>query len=220
MEKRTAQERITASYIDYVLTQAQKPVSVYAFMKKLRLSEDTFYKYYASFEDLEESIWDDLFTRTLTAVTQSGEYPGFPVREKVLSLFYGFAEAMKPHRSFIRYSVKDSPGFPGELRVLRKVRKSFHQFCEEVITEGLDSGELSRRKYLDHRYKDALWLQFVFIIRFWINDPSPDFEKTDEAIEKGVQLTFDLMGHSPLDNLVDYGKFLFRNAKFVYERTK
>lgn len=220
MEKKTSEERIREAYIDYVLTHDQKPVSVYAFMKKLRLSESVFYTYYPSFEALEAGIWDEIFRETLTTVTASPEFTAFSARDKMLTLFYSFVEAMKPHRSFIQYSFKDSSGFPGEIRVLRKLRESFRGFSETIIGQGLETGELSRRKYLDQRYKDALWLQFVFTIRFWINDTSPDFEKTDEAIERGVQLTFDLMGHSPLDNLVEYGKFLFRNAKFVYEGAK
>lgn len=220
MEKKTTQERIKEAYLDHVLTQNAKPVSVYAFMKKLRLSEKVFYTHFTSFDDLEATLWDELFRETRSAVTGSAEFASFNAREKTLSLFYGFTESMKPSRSFIQYSIRQSPAFPGEPRVLRKVRRSFQEFCEQVIAQGLESGELSRRKHLDHRYKDALWLQFVFIIRFWTNDTSADFEKTDEAIEKGVQLTFDLMGHSPLDNLVEYGKFLFRNARFVYERAK
>lgn len=220
MEKKTADIRIREAYIDFVLTQNHKPASVYAFMKKLRLSESTFYEFYPSFEALEAKVWDEIFRDTLAAITISEEFDTFSARDKTLSLFYGFTEAMKPERSFIRYSFKDSPGFPGEIQVLRQMRESFFGFCENIIAQGLESGELSRRKYLDQRYKDALWLQFIFVIRFWINDTSPDFEKTDEAIEKGVQLTFDLMGHSPLDNLLDYGKFLVRNAKFAYEGAK
>jgi Tetracyclin repressor-like, C-terminal domain len=54
--------------------------------------------------------------------------------------------------------------------------------------------------------------QFLFITRFWADDSSDGFEKSDEAIEKGVNLTFDLMARSPLDSLVDYGKFIARNV--------
>jgi len=208
------------NYVDHVLTHGEKPASVYAFMKKLRLPEALFYENYPSFEELEAGIWKDIFMETLAAVSSSAEYASFSARDKALALFYGFTEAMKPRRSFILYSFRSSSGKLGEVRVLRRTRESFNSYCGNIIRAGLESGELSDRKYLSERYKDALWLQFVFIIRFWTKDSSPDFEKTDEAIEKGVQLTFDLMGHSPIDNLVEYGKFLFRNARFVYEGAK
>ena len=38
------------------------------------------------------------------------------------------------------------------------------------------------------------------------------FEKTDEAIEKGINVTFDLFQRSPIDNLFEYGKFLAKNG--------
>lgn len=220
MEKKTSRERIRDAYIDYVLTNNQKPASVYAFVKKLKLAESTFYKHYPSFEALEAGIWEELFRETLTAVEGSAEYDSFSARDKTLSVFYAFTETMKPNRSFIRYSFKDSSRFPGDLHILQQLRKAFNEFSANIIAQGLESGELSKRKYLDHRYKDALWLQLVFIIRFWIHDASSDFEKTDEAIERGLQLTFDLMGHSPLDNLMEYGKFIFQNAGFAYEGAK
>jgi hypothetical protein len=74
--------------------------------------------------------------------------------------------------------------------------------------EGIESNELSERKFFSNRYKDALWVQLVFVLHFWINDSSTGFEKTDEAIEKGVNVTFDLFQRSPIDNLIEYGKFL------------
>jgi hypothetical protein len=52
----------------------------------------------------------------------------------------------------------------------------------------------------------------VFILNFWINDNSAAFEKTDEAIEKGINVTFDLFQRSPIDNLFEYGKFLVQNG--------
>jgi hypothetical protein len=88
----------------------------------------------------------------------------------------------------------------------------FENFCIEILNEGLESGELSDRKFFSKRYKDALWVQLGFILHFWINDSSVGFEKTDEAIEKGINVTFDLFQRSPIDNLFEYGKFLAKNG--------
>jgi len=54
-------------------------------------------------------------------------------------------------------------------------------------------------------------LQFLFVLNFWLNDDSAQFEKTDAAIEKAVHLSFDLMGKGPLDTMVDFAKFLYQN---------
>jgi hypothetical protein len=54
----------------------------------------------------------------------------------------------------------------------------------------------------------------MFIINFWLDDDSKDFEKSDEAIEKGINVSFDLFQRSPIDNLFEYGKFLTQNSRF------
>jgi hypothetical protein len=52
-----------------------------------------------------------------------------------------------------------------------------------------------------------------FVLMFWVKDESAEFEKTDEAIEKSVNLAFDLMGKGVVDNVFEFGKFLFQQAK-------
>jgi tetracycline repressor-like protein len=47
-------------------------------------------------------------------------------------------------------------------------------------------------------------------MKFWIDDTSPSFEKTDIYIEKSVQASFDLIDTTPLKSLIDFGKFLYK----------
>jgi hypothetical protein len=53
-------------------------------------------------------------------------------------------------------------------------------------------------------------VQLGFLIKFWIEDSSADFEKTDQAIEKSVQTAFDVFDNTPLSALVDFAKFLWK----------
>ena len=46
-------------------------------------------------------------------------------------------------------------------------------------------------------------------MKFWINDRSAAFEKTDAAIEKSVQTVFALFDNGALDKLIDFEKFLW-----------
>jgi hypothetical protein len=43
-----------------------------------------------------------------------------------------------------------------------------------------------------------------------MEDSSPSFEKTDIYIEKSVKVTFELIAITPIDSLIDFGKFLFK----------
>ncbi|RZJ49031.1 MAG: TetR/AcrR family transcriptional regulator [Flavobacterium sp.] len=209
----TAQQ-IRTAYIDYVLSNNEKPKSVYSFAKKLKITEADFYQFYSSFESIEKKIWFELTFETISKIKEQEVWLQYTSREKMLSFFYSYLENLKNDRSFVIYSLRNYQGKVATPSIWSGVKPIFENFAEEVIDEGLDTGELAERKFLTKRYKNALWVQFAFIVNFWINDDSDGFEKSDEAIEKGINVTFDLFQHSPIDNLIDYGKFLSRNGKF------
>ncbi|PWS29433.1 hypothetical protein DHW03_06355 [Pedobacter yonginense] len=209
----TAQQ-IRTAYLDYVLTHNEKPKTVYSFVKKLKITEADFYQFFSSFESIEKTIWFELTHDTINKVKEQEVWNQYTSREKMLSFFYSYLENLKNERSFIIYSLKHFKGKFSTPDVLAGVKPIFENFAEDIINEGLESGELAERRFLSKRYKDALWIQFAFIVNFWVNDESEAFEKSDEAIEKGINVTFDLFQHSPIDNLLEYGKFLSRNGKF------
>jgi len=205
--------QIKKGYIDFVLTHDEKPKSVYSFVKKLKLTEADFYAFYASFESIEKMIWFELTVETIDEIQKQELWQQYSSREKMLSFFYSYVELLKSHRSFVIYSLKSHGKRLSTPEVLSGAKPIFENFAEQLINEGLESGELAERKYFSKRYKDALWVQYAFILNFWITDDSAGFEKTDEAIEKGIQVTFDLFQRSPIDNLFEYGKFLAQNGK-------
>ena len=207
-------EQISDAYIDYVLTHNESPKSVYDFAKKLDITEAEFYNYFASFIAIEKSVWASLTLEAADKIKEQEIWPQYSSREKILSFFYSYIELLKTKRSFIIYSLKKHAKKLSAPEVLSAVKPIFENFAEDIIQEGLDSGELAQRKYFTKRYKDGLWMQFLFIVNFWSEDDSNDFEKTDEAIEKGINVVFDLFQRSLIDNLFEYGKFLARNGKF------
>ncbi|TWR24528.1 TetR/AcrR family transcriptional regulator [Mucilaginibacter achroorhodeus] len=204
-------ESIQKAYIDYVLTEGQQPKSVYVFAKRNKMAEEEFYRYFGSFDAVEQSVWTDLMQKTLNEIRSQEIWSQYSAREKALSFFYSFFELLKGNRSFAVYSVKKQRSI-GTPKVLEPAKEIFEEFANSILNEGLESAELSDRKFFSKRYKDALWVQFGFVLNFWINDDSAGFEKTDEAIEKGINVTFDLFQRSPLDNLFEYGKFLAKNG--------
>ena len=207
-------ESIQKAYVDYVLTEGAEPKSVYIFAKKNKMTEAEFYNYFGSFRALEQNIWADTAKKTLTEIKEQEVWAQYSAREKALSFFYAFFELLKQQRSFAVYSVNKQPRTLSTPPVFAELQEVFENFCTEILNEGLESGELSDRKFFSKRYKDALWVQLGFVLHFWINDSSAGFEKTDEAIEKGINVTFDLFQRSPIDNLFEYGKFLAKNGGF------
>jgi hypothetical protein len=205
-------ESIQKAYIDYVLTEGEQPKSVYVFAKKQKMAEEEFYKVFGSFEAIEQSIWTDLAATAIAEIKGQQIWAEYSAREKALSFFYSFFELLKSKRSFATWSVKKiHKGFTTPT-VFQGLKAEFEAMSIAILQEGIESSELADRKFFADRYKDALWVQFVFTLNFWINDISAGFEKTDEAIEKGVNVTFDLFQRSPIDNLLEYGKFLVNNG--------
>ncbi len=202
------------AYIDYVLTHNEQPKSVYAFAKNIGVTEQEFYDFYSSFTAIEKDVWYMLTVKAIEQVQQQEIWATYTSREKILSFFYAYIELLKTQRSFIVYSLRRSRTHLSTPEVLDNVKNVFQTFAENVIQTGLESGELADRRYLSKRYKNALWIQFGIIINFWISDSSKNFEKTDEAIERGVNVTFDLFQRSPLDDIFEYGKFVIRNGRF------
>jgi hypothetical protein len=205
-------ESIQDSYIDYVLTEGSEPKSVYIFAKQNEMTEAEFYQFFGSFEAVEQSIWAGFASKTLAEIKAQEVWGQYSAREKALSFFYGFFELLKSSRSFAIYTINKQPKGFTTPRVFEPLKNIYENFADEILKEGIESTELSDRKFFSKRYKDALWIQFVFVLNFWVNDNSAGFEKTDEAIEKGVNVTFDLFQRSPIDNLFEYGKFLVKNG--------
>jgi AcrR family transcriptional regulator len=201
--------KIRAAYLDYVLTRNRSPASVYIFSKRLGMAEADFYEHYTSFEAIEADYWRDGFETTQAKVTADAAWENFKIREKVLLFAFTLLEILLPQRSFAVFSLRgiDDRG----AKPLEQMRGTFMSFFEPLVTQAIEAGELANRKFLRERYTDALWMQTQFVLRFWASDASEGFEKTDEVIEKGYHLIFDLLGRSAIDSAIDYGKFLARN---------
>lgn len=207
-----SKQKIQIAYLDYVLSEGKRPASVFAFAKKHKFAEEEFYQHFASFDAIEADVWASLFITTIAEVKAQEIWSQYSSREKALSFFYSFFELLKSKRSFVSYSIgnfKKGLQTPVQLQESKSV---FADFSDELIKEGLESGELAERKFLSDRYQDALWFQLIFVLNFWLKDHSAGFEKTDEAIEKGVNLSFDLFQQGPLDSILNYGKFVFQNV--------
>lgn len=208
-------EKITEAFIDYFLTEGKHPQSVYAFTKAQKMKEGEFYEHFTSFQAIEQQIWVDSLNNTLTGVQNSEEYSQYSTREKMLAFFYTWFEALKQQRSFYVASFEKVSKIKSDKSILDPLKTQLLDYLQELVNSGLEQKEIEDRKQLTNKYKDAIWLQTLFLLGFWSKDNSANFEKTDAAIEKSVNLAFDLMGKSTLDSMLDFGKFLFQNKSFT-----
>ena len=206
-------EKLKEAYMDYLLEHGQPPPSVYQFMKMQKKKEVEFYEYFNSFTSLEKEIWKGFAEETLTRIQSDAVYMEYSVREKLLAFYYTMIEVLKNNRSYVLLRVNQLPA-PGRrspsAEVFSRLRETFLEYANELIAEGKEIGEIVNRPVIGNRYDEGLWRQLQFVIQFWVKDDSQNFERTDEAIEKAVNLSFDIMGRGPIDAAVDFAKFLYQ----------
>ncbi len=200
--------KIIKAYIDHVLQEGERPASVYVFAKKLKMDESKFYSHFTSFDALENGITAHFFESVIEALQNDEVYLEYSAREKYMAFLYAWVEKARENRSFLTFLdtqeklPKPTPDY------FKELKKAFHVWADTLVREGIDKQEVKFRQVLTDRYADGMFLQFIFLHRFWLKDSSPDFEKTDAAIEKSVHLAFDLMSQSAFDSAIDLAKFL------------
>ena len=96
------------------------------------------------------------------------------------------------------------------LTTLSELRKVFKSYINSLDIETLDIKDEKIVKLQDTTLQESAWFQLLVTIKFWMDDTSSSFEKTDIFIEKSVNASFDLMDIKPLKSLFDLGKFMWK----------
>ena len=206
-------QKIYDAYSTQVLEHEKEPKSVYLFCKKNKIEETDFYKSFASLEDIKESIFSKFFDNAYMLISKEKGFDAQVPKEKLLSFYFTFFEVLQLNRSYVLFILSNSGEKMQKLSSLRRLRNSFKQFASGLIEQGNTSKQSILTKHPELIFSEGAWLQLLFLLKFWMEDSSPSFEKTDMAIEKSVQTVFELFDNTPLDSVIDFGKFLW-NEKF------
>lgn len=210
-EQTATKDQLMEQYIEHVLLEGKRPASPYAFAKQVGVGEKDFFEHFSSFEDLEEEVWKDAMHTTLESIRSDKNYENYSVRERILAFFYTFFENMKARRSFALYCQEQAPKWSPMPPQALCLKEDFKEYVDQELEKGRESGEIADRMLVSGRYPELFWGNFRYLLQFWMKDKSKGFEQTDAAIEKSVNLSFDLVGRSVFDSVTDFGKFFFRN---------
>lgn len=206
---------IVTAFVASTLQNDRFPKSVYKFCKESEIDEKTFYKYFGSLEVVKQVIWETFYVNAITLLKKDKNFEMAKPKDKLLSFYFTFFEVLLLNRSYVLFSLSGQEKIitnNGQLSGLRKIFKAF-------ATELIEDGNVDKPSYLQQSpkiFSEAAWIQLGFLINFWKEDSSVDFEKTDQAIEKSVQTAFDVFDNTPLSALVDFGKFLWKEKFMVF----
>lgn len=202
---------IISKYSDYCLMNGKKPDSVYKFAKENGFDEAHFYQYFTSFTMLEHHYFLEMFIHTLEILEKSPAYSSYSGTEKISAFYFTFFELATANRSFIIFMLEEGGHKLRNLVKLKELRKAFVSYAEANLEKPIDVKEHARaEKAQGVALREGAWLQLLSIFKFWMQDTSPGFEKTDIFIEKSVKASADLVYNSPLQSLFDLGKFIWK----------
>jgi len=207
-KKSITKENLISWYMEFVLENNHEPKSVFSFAKENNFEEADFYKHYGSFESIEQSIFSEFFNNTIKVLAKSGEYPSYDARNKLLSFYFTFFEMLTANRSYVVYALKNTD--LKSLKSLKHLRSDYNTFVSNIGIEKIDLKQEKLEKIQDKATQESSWMHLLITLKFWLDDTSPSFEKTDIFIEKSINARFDLMDIKPLKSIIDFGKFILK----------
>ncbi len=210
-QKTDLKQELINSYMNAVLEEGHPPTNIYKFCKEGKIKEEDFYAHFGSFKGLQQAIWEAFYDNTIELLQKNKEYGDFDSKDKLLSFFYTFFELLTVNRSYV-LTVTSHGGLKDKMSEYKGLRKKIKSFADDLISadNAEKSSGLAQRN--TRIFSEGAWWHFMFLFKFWIDDNSPGFEKTDMAIEKSVTTVYDLFDNTPLENIIDFGKFLVKEG--------
>ena len=208
-----SKDKIVSMYMDYVLEHNEKPKSVYQFSKLNNITEKEFYNFFGTIESIEKEIFNLFFEKTIALLKKDKDFETYDMRSKLLSFNFTFFELLTANRSYVVMALKESGNQLKSLTKLSNLRKSYIEFVSEIITDEIRTKQEQFQNFQEKAIQESCWFQLLLTIKFWIDDTSKGFEKTDIIIEKSVNTAVDVFNTKPLESLLDLGKFLWKESK-------
>jgi hypothetical protein len=212
MAKKTSKTKheIVTMFTSYVLKHGAYPKSVYTFAEEIGIKEADFYKHFGAFESIEMYVFSSFFENALTLVEKDESYQKFDARGKLLSFYFTFFEILTANRSYVQATIGSKKDMLKKIKILSGLRHHFKQYIKGLDIPSLDLKQEILEKAQETAMFEMAWNQLLITMKFWLDDTSASFEKTDIFIEKSINTSFELMKIEPIESLMDLGKFLVK----------
>ena len=203
-------DKIVSMYMNYRLENNDQPKSVYQFSKINGFEESQFYSFFGTLESVEKEIFKIFLENTVALIQKDPAYESYDMKSKMLSFYFTFFELLSANRSYVVMSLKEHQNQLKNLMQLSGLRIEFKNYITQIISDEVRTQHEKFQNFQEKAIQETSWIQFLLTMKFWLDDESPAFEKTDIYIEKSVKATFELMNIAPIDSIIDFGKFIFK----------
>lgn len=204
------ENQLISRYMQAVLESNETPKNVFSFCKQQELDETEFYAHFNSLDALRQNIWVKFFENAVNTIEKEPDFAGYSDKNKLLTLFFTLFEILTLNRSYVSFALVENKAGLKNLESLKVFRQEFKKYMEQVVISPQTVSFEKVAKATEKVYAEGAWIQFMFLLKFWLDDTSKGFEKTDILIEKSVNTVVDLADTKPLESLFDLGKFLWK----------
>ena len=151
-----------------------------------------------------------MFNKTIEALNNNQDYLGYDAKTKLISFYFTFFENLTTNRSIVFQILNDSKWPTNSIKKLEGLKDCFKSYIKSLEIESIQIPQVKLEDLKNKTITELAWGQMLVTLKFWMEDESPSFEKTDIFIEKSLQASFDIVSLTPFKNILDLGKFLFK----------
>lgn len=210
MKSKITKKDILSSYMNYVLDNGEIPKSILSFSKELNIEEKEFYQFYTSFEQIASDVYVTFYDETIKLMMSEVSYNKLDARNELVAFYFTFFELMTNNRSYVIQSLNTGSGNLKKIQLLLPLKAKFKDYIKSLSINTIDFKQEELNNIKNKSIEELAWTQLLFTMKFWLEDTSAGFEKTDLFIEKSINASFDVLDTTPLENIIDFGKFFFK----------
>jgi len=209
-KKTLTESNLVSEYMNYVIEHNKQPESVYSFTKSIGITEKEFYSHFGSFVSLQKTVFTQFFNFTIELLHKDEDYTNYDAKSKLISFYYTIFELFKASRSYLAFVLTADKNQLKNYKQLADFNLKFEEYIDTLPIKLPDLQIEKIEAYKEKGVAKISWTQFLFILKFWLEDESANFEKTDVLIEKSITTGFNIIENNPLKHIIDLGKFLIK----------
>jgi hypothetical protein len=171
-------DSLISLYMSDVLEANEEPKNVYVFCKKHNIEESDFYSFFGTLDAVKQSIWVKFFDNAVATIEKEADFEGYSDKNKLLTLYFTLFEILTLNRSYVLFSLKENKEGLKNLKNLKEFRNHFKHYIADKVKSKPSEPFGKVAKVTEPVFSEGAWLQFLLLVKFWIDENSKGIEKT------------------------------------------
>lgn len=189
-----------------------KPSSLNEFAQNSPFTIEQISSHFPTLKSLEQGVFLHMFTYTLSLIAQDADQLHTDFQTQALAFYFTFFELLSANRDYVYPALTEGVFELSNLYKLNPLAQEIKAFFSSK--SDLNFGPLPLLNSLPKTiFQEIMWLQFLSILKFWLDDTSENFEKTDMFIEKSMAAQNEIFNMLRWGKLLDWGKFVIQETR-------